>query len=726
MARFTPDFLDELKSRLRPSDVIGRSVTLKRQGNEFAGLSPFTKEKTPSFFVNDQKGFYHCFSSGKHGDIISFLQETQNLQFHEAVAMLAADAGLELPKDNPAEARREEARKGLVEACEAAAVYFTAMLGREPGRLARDYLRRREVTQAQIKEFGLGFAPADRTGLKDTLINKGFSEEILGQAGLLIRPDQGASYDKFRDRVMFPIKNPRGQVIAFGGRALSADAKAKYMNSPETPLFHKSSVLYRFGEARKATGGSAGSEKFPLIVCEGYMDVLALWGGGLTTGVAPLGTALTEDQLAMLWRVSDEPILSFDGDKAGRRAAYRAIERALPLLKPGKSLRFAFMPDGQDPDDLIREKGRGAVEEVLNAAKPFVDVLWLREQETHDLSTPERRASFKASLRRLVKSISDKDVREFYASEILSRLDAKFGGRSQYPNSGRAGYSSKQRPGWKMDRKTGRYTRIEPVEMTAQLRALREKQAGSANAIWQREATLVLALICHPGLIERKETQILTLDLADEALRGILREILAYFSTGAGLDSDLLKSHLESKVKGKPLERLLSDRTLNSQSFLKTDAQTDEVDWGFDTALSHHQDVTNLKEELARAALRIFSRDDAEFEDGTELMKDGPGDGYDAYSSDMADIYPDDDRDPDNSLHKDALTEGTRQEQETKGNGTGNDELWKQTAAAREEAFNRFRASSRSTGDMGSENALEDALKNMKSSVSNSSRGKNR
>ncbi|MEL7488562.1 MAG: DNA primase, partial [Pseudomonadota bacterium] len=270
MPRFTPEFLDELKARLRPSDVVGRYVKLKKQGNEFAGLSPFTKEKTPSFFVNDQKGFYHCFSSGKHGDVISFLQETQNVSFHEAVERLAEDAGMELPRETPQAAEQAKRQAGLAEACEAAAHFFEAMLARAPGRHAADYLRRRAVSAEQIKVFRIGYAPGknaggDRTALKDYLINKGFSEAVLVEAGLVIKPDDGGpAYDRFRDRVMFPILGARDRVIAFGGRALDPDARAKYLNSPETPLFHKSNVLYNLGPARAA----AAADKAPIIVCE--------------------------------------------------------------------------------------------------------------------------------------------------------------------------------------------------------------------------------------------------------------------------------------------------------------------------------------------------------------------------------------------------------------------------------------------------------------------------
>lgn len=695
MPRFTPDFIDELKSRLRPSDVIGRHVKLKKQGNEWAGLSPFTKEKTPSFFVNDQKGFFHCFSSGKHGDIIGFLQETQNLQFHEAVGMLAQDAGMELPKDNPAEARREAENKGLIEACEAAAVFFQQMLGRSEGRKAVDYIRSRELTKRQVEEFLIGYAPPGRTALKDTLINKGFHEDVLAKAGLIIRPDDGGqSFDKFRDRLMFPIRNQRGQVIAFGGRALNPDARAKYMNSPETPLFHKGSVLYRYREARQASV----EEKAPIIVCEGYMDVIALWGAGIKRAVAPLGTALTENQLAMIWRANDEPILCFDGDRAGIGAAYRSIDRALPMLKPGKSLSFVFLPEGQDPDDLLKAKGRTAMDEALAGAMAFVDVLWRREEEAHDLTTPERRASFKANLRTMVKTIADRDVREFYGSELANRLDSLYGPKNNDPSS-RAPYKTGQynQGGQykKGQNRRGYQDRFAPVErISPQLREMLRVGGGQNSALslsgeQRREATLVLALFYHPDMMDRREPEFLSLELQDSALALLLADIMSALSGDDPLDSEGLKRHLSGKATGKTLERLLNDRALNSQTFLQAEAQIDEVDWGFDSTLSHHAFETSLKEEYLRATSLIF-RDDDEASGIDELVEnDNENGGETGIEARIG------------SSHN----------------------HWKALGIAREEVINKTRASARNSATKGgSSEKLESVLEQMKASVSKADR----
>lgn len=602
MPRFSPQFLDELKSRLRPSDIIGRYVKLKKQGNEWAGLSPFTQEKTPSFFVNDQKGFYHCFSSGKHGDIISFLTETQKFTFHEAVERLAEEASMPLPVEEAGEAERAEKRKGLVEACEAAASFFSAMLNRADGRVGADYLARRGVSAAQIRAFRLGYAPEGRTSLKDYLINKGYTEDILVEAGLLIRPEDGGSaYDRFRHRVIFPITGPREAVIAFGGRALDPNARAKYLNSPETPLFHKGDVLYNFDRARKA----AAENDSALIVCEGYMDVIGLAGAGIGAAVAPLGTALTEGQLALLWRASDEPVLCFDGDKAGLGAAFRAIDRALPALRPGKSLSFAFLPDGQDPDDLVRTAGAAAFRRVLDQAMPLVDVLWRRETEGKRLDTPERRAALRSHLRGMTKSIADKDVRSYYGAELARRLEEAFAPPARRLAANQAGGAGRSAPSG------GRrsHTRWAPPPLpSAHLR----RRGAPSN--WSREGTLVLAAIRHPALIERQESAFLALSLENEALDRLLREVLSAYLADPGLDSVGVKAHLHSTEAADTLERVLSDEALNRQTFLRPEAEIDEVEWGWCDALRHHLIATSAHRELSDSASQSFG-------DGEEIWK---------------------------------------------------------------------------------------------------------
>lgn len=595
MPRFTPEFLDELKARLRPSDVIGRYVKLRKQGHEWVGLSPFTNEKSPSFFVNDQKGFFHCFSSGKHGDAISFLMETQKLPFHEAVARLAEEAGMPLPAEDPLEAARAEKRKGLAEACGEAARFFSAMLRRADGRAGADYLKGRGVSNDEIEAFGLGYAPESRTALKDHLINKGYTEETLIEAGLLIKPEEGgASYDRFRHRVMFPILGSREEVIAFGGRALDPDARAKYLNSPETPLFHKGDVLYNYAGARKASD----EDGKPLILCEGYMDVISLWGAGIKRAVAPLGTALTEHQLALLWRASDEPVLCFDGDRAGVSAAFRSIDRALPMLKPGKSLSFAFLPGGQDPDDLIRAAGASAFNAVLDAAEPLAHVLWRRETEGKPLDTPERRAGLRSHLRDLVKLIADNDVRAAYGAELTRRLDEAFAPPGRPPREakwrrGEGGRRKGAGPFWKPDPRPSPSLR----------------RAGAPTG-WAREASLVLAVVRHPGLFERQEAALLALSLQIEGLDRLLREGLSALSADPALDSEGLKGHLRNTEAAEILERILTDEALNRQSFLRPTAEIEEVERGWRDALRHHLIATDSRRELAESASQSHSSGD--------------------------------------------------------------------------------------------------------------------
>src|SRR4051794_23460770 len=405
--RFTPQFLEELRARLPVSEVVGRRVKLKRAGKEWKGLSPFQQEKSPSFTVNDQKGFYHDFSSGKHGDIISFLMETEGVGFTEAVERLASMAGLPLPAVTPDAARHEQRRKTLHDVMEIAAKYFQDTLASRNGAKARGYLADRAISPATQLQFRLGYASGERFALKEHLGAHGISSDDMVEAGLLVAADDiPVPYDRFRDRVIFPISDLAGRVVAFGGRALDKDAPAKYLNSPETPLFHKGAMLYNAASARQAAHGGA-----PVVVVEGYVDVIAMVTAGFAATVAPLGTALTEDQLALLWKMADEPVLCFDGDKAGQKAAWRAADMALPHLKPGKSLRFALLPEGQDPDDLARSGGRGAIEEVISAARGLADVIWSREIEGGTFATPERRAALEARIGELANSVRDEVVR---------------------------------------------------------------------------------------------------------------------------------------------------------------------------------------------------------------------------------------------------------------------------------------------------------------------------
>ncbi|HML44617.1 MAG TPA: DNA primase, partial [Hyphomicrobium zavarzinii] len=431
--RFSPHLLDEIRARLPVSQVVGRKVALKRKGREYAGLSPFKMEKTPSFFVNDQKGFYHCFASGEHGDIFKFVMATEGLSFPEAVEKLAAEAGVALPKAEVEDKERADERTRLLALMEESAKFFEAALSGASGSEARRYIEKRGLKRETLAAFRIGYAPNSRSALKEHLAKAGYTLEEMTLSGMLIAGDDiPVAYDRFRHRVMFPIADARGRIVAFGGRALDPDQNAKYLNSPETPLFHKGHLLFNAHRAR-----TAAHDKERVLAVEGYMDVISLAEAGFTETVAPLGTALTEDQLKLLWRMSAEPILCFDGDSAGKRAAFRAVDTALPHLKPGASLMFAFLPDGLDPDDLVRQQGPAALDACLGRSRPLIDVLFEREWGQGDWSTPERRAGLEKTLKGLIARIEDESVRAHYRHALKQRLDAAWGtGESGWKNSG--------------------------------------------------------------------------------------------------------------------------------------------------------------------------------------------------------------------------------------------------------------------------------------------------
>ncbi|WP_374516478.1 DNA primase [Brevundimonas sp.] len=527
--RFDERFLEELKARLRPSDIIGRTVKLKRQGREYVGLSPFTKEKSPSFFVNDDKGFFHDFSSGKHGDVISFLQETERLSFVEAVQRLAGEAGMALPAEDPQAAEREQKRQGLSDWMDLAQKWFAANLRRSAGKAAREYLERRGLPEDQWERFGLGYAPNDREGLKSALIQRGAKPGELVEAGLLIAPEGGGSpYDRFRDRLMFPILDARGRIVSFGGRAMNPDDRAKYLNGPESPLFHKGATLYGLPEARRILGAESRSDQ-AIVVVEGYMDVIACQRAGVPA-VAPMGTALTEDQMERLWRVSHEPVLCFDGDAAGRRAAYRAIDRALPQLKPGRSFRFALLDGGKDPDDVLREQGAPALRQALAATRPFAEVLFQKEADAEPLDTPERRAGFKGRLRQAAAAIQDRDLAEQYRRELFERFDALFPARQASAGGGRPG------PG------AGR--RFGPPPVLGQTAEGAQAMQSLSRAIEPVAAALAHGAVDDPERMDDHLEAIAAHGFGDRALDGLARELVRLRFSGQDLDSAALRRHL--------------------------------------------------------------------------------------------------------------------------------------------------------------------------------------
>ncbi|MEN3971420.1 DNA primase [Sphingomicrobium sp. XHP0235] len=416
-----PSFLDELRARTRVSAVVGSDVKLIRAGKEFKACCPFHDEKTPSFYVNDQKGFYHCFGCGAHGDAISFLVDGRGMAFMDAVKELAGKAGMDVPAPDPRSKERAERRAELVDVTEAAADWFAEQLNGIDGGGARAYLEKRGIGADLIRRFKLGFAPDDRSKLKRALDRFGVPK--LVEAGMLIDPEDGnrEPYDRFRGRLMIPIRDPRGRVIAFGGRILG-DGEPKYLNSPETPLFDKGRQLYNLDIAQ-----TAARKAERVIVVEGYMDVIGLAKGGIDEAVAPLGTALTEDQLPLLWRLTPSPILCFDGDAAGQRAAIRAATRALPFLGPEQSLSFVELPEGQDPDDVVREGGAAAFEKLVAEPEPLAARLWRYEASAGSLDTPEQRAGLKQRMLEHARSIANPSLSQLYREDWMARFDALVG-----------------------------------------------------------------------------------------------------------------------------------------------------------------------------------------------------------------------------------------------------------------------------------------------------------
>ena len=544
--KFSTEFLDEIRARVPLSQVVGARVQLKKAGREWRGLSPFNKERTPSFFVNDQKQFYHDFSSGKSGDIFTFLVDVEGLGFPEAVERLAGMAGLPMPRRTPEGEARDKRRATLHEVLALAARFFEAALHDPVGAKARGYLADRRLDPATQREFGLGYSSPERFALRDALAAKGVETAEMIEAGLLHHGEGIAvPYDRFRNRVMFPIHDRAGRVVAFGGRALDPDAKAKYLNSPETELFHKGSLLFNHHRARKPA-----HERQQIIVVEGYVDVIAMSQAGFPQTVAPLGTALTADQCALLWALSAEPILCFDGDNAGRKAAFRAIDIALPLIGAGKSLSFALLPEGQDPDDLARSGGPEAIGEVLRGAKPFAEMLFLRETEGQTFETPERRAGLERRLRELTGAISDETLRKHYAADMARRLDALFGpARAVAPAARFRDRPRGGRRGGFFD--PGPRVGIAGAHLPAPgLAARRPREAP-------REIAILAILIGHPDLLESHWEEIVELELASTTLTAF-RARLVDLPPEAYAASDALAAALDERGDGGERKRILA------------------------------------------------------------------------------------------------------------------------------------------------------------------------
>jgi len=654
--RFTPQFLDELRARLPVSEVVGRRVKLRKAGREWKGLSPFNKEKTPSFCVNDQKAMWFDFSSGKNGNIFDFLMLTEGVSFPEAVERLAGQAGVPLPVSSPEAEAREERRKTLHDIVELAAGFFQSTLASRNGARGRGYLADRGLASATQLKFRLGYAPAEQYALKEHLGAAKIPVEDMVEAGLIVGgEDIPVPYDRFRDRVMFPISDWRGRVIAFGGRALEKEISAKYLNSPETPLFHKGATLYNIASARKAAHEGAR-----VIAVEGYVDVIAMVMAGYEGTVAPLGTALTAEQLALMWRLNDEPILCFDGDDAGRRAAYRALDVALPLLKPGKSLKLATLPDGQDPDDLARSGGREAIEDVLGAARPLAQMLWARESEQGSFDTPERRAALEARIGEVTNAIADESVRRYYRQDFSARLRQMFAPQNftrnhvstRRQNFGANRFDDKNRRGGAPLRPLSPKAAFGDetyVAASAQLTAS-PLHRGHRAAIPLREALILQAALNHPWLLHDHMEELAEAEFrhADtQKLKSALIDVFAHHSAGefredSGRASEADRTELVAELDrlgfGALLGRIERSITTLSVWGAQPQAARDDVLLTWKQLVALHRQWHSLTRELKDAEIAL-GQDNSEANytrlldvkarlsslDGTEALIEGFG-----------------------------------------------------------------------------------------------------
>ncbi len=575
--RFPPQFLDEIRTRLSLESVISKRVRLVRRGRELTGLCPFHKEKTPSFTVNEEKGFFHCFGCGAHGDVIGFVMRDEGLSFPEAVERLAGDAGLALPARDPRAEQRERERHSLYGVVESAAAWFEAELAGARGAAARRYLAERGVDEETRAQFRLGFAPDSRTALRTKLEKDGVPAPMLLQAGLVIAPDDGRTpYDRFRGRVIFPICDRRGRVVAFGGRALG-DGQPKYLNSPETPLFAKGSLLY--GQHLAAPAARKAGR---VIAVEGYMDVIALHQAGMAEAVAPLGTALTERQLEALWRLAEEPVLCFDGDEAGARAAARAVERALPGLNAGRSLRFAALPPGQDPDTMVRDIGRRGMVKVFDDAIPLIQQLWRMAVDGRKLDTPDEKVRVREWLRERVKLIPDRDLKKDYFQQFLDQL---------WPSPEKA-----------LGSKAKSLASENPTSRGVGL------GIGTDGTPLRRERALLQTLLDFPDLLIEQGETVANLQLETERFRKVKDAMVDWAESGSEPDGDRVRKHLSDRGLGGVVEELAEANThhLNRANSLADARNT----------LAHALELQRLRVELPAAL------DEAESALGDEINEE--------------------------------------------------------------------------------------------------------
>ncbi len=612
---FPGHFLDELRTRLSITDVVDKRVTWDRaksnaRRKDYWACCPFHSEKSPSFHVDETKGFYHCFGCGAHGDIIGFVMGQDNLSFIEAVERLAGDAGLTMPERTPQMRAEEEKRAGLVEIMEMATQFFEKILHQSSGEAARSYLDGRALSPKTWATFRIGYAPDAPSALSDHLIAQGIKPDQLIEAGLSLESDRGGLRDRFRGRIIFPIMDGRSRVIAFGGRAMSSEAKAKYLNSPETPLFHKGRTLYNIAPARRAAADLSRSDnvhRLPgVVVAEGYMDVIALSLAGITQSVAPLGTAMTEEQILLAWKMSPEPVLCFDGDAAGVKAAGRAMERALPLLRPGHSLGFVLLPGGMDPDDLIREKGSEAMRAILSKPIPLIDFLWRREIEEGPFDTPEKRAALEERLDYATGQIRDDKVQRFYRQALRDRLYKHFNTRKPTATASRPGRGET----------FGRQK--QPQGISAALRksslAQASRLSGGLGAgrdldlCVERERVLVSSILRFPELLDGHGESFAEMPLERPELDRIRRDILDVAASGVALDMDTLRNHLKDKGAAHLADQLLRHAGQKHTHIFSKDAELKDAEENWSHVLALHREMLSLKREAKEAEV-LFQQD---------------------------------------------------------------------------------------------------------------------
>jgi DNA primase len=634
--RFSDSFLDEIRNRLPISQVVGETVIWDKrksqpQKQDYWACCPFHGEKSPSFHADDRKGIYHCFGCGVTGDHFRFLTDNRGMSFPEAVEKLANMAGVPMPARDEREEKREEARRSLYDVMELATAYFEAALAHNIGARARGYLHERGVSPQSQTRFRIGFAPDSRNGLKEHLANNGVTAQEMIDTGLVAqREDDPLTYDRFRNRVMFPILDLRGKVIAFGGRAMSPDVPAKYLNSPETELFKKRMTLYNGQMARNAARDGKA-----VIVVEGYLDVIAAVSAGFEGTVAPLGTALTEDHVNMLWRMSDQPILCFDGDSAGQRAAERTADIVLPLLQPGRTVKIATLPEGQDPDDLIKAQGRAAFADIIDRARSLSDVVWSMETGGMVPETPEARAALEARLRARAQSINDQSVRRHYAQAFDEKLAAFFQPTRQSRYEGRK-RDSRERYGQFGPARSGRGTPRVVVSDT--LRNSRLLKPGRVPEATPREAAIIVALINHPALAESRMEALAELEFASPAARGVLMALLELVTRDHDISGEDLSAALGARGFGETIERMRL--ALRSQGVWQSGAEIAQIDaeTGLKHALALHYKSVELNKALKAAEMALgIDPSEETFErlrdiqnqittvDGTEALIEGFG-----------------------------------------------------------------------------------------------------